>query len=42
MGVLKHFVEECAGSVHLRGIEKFWSIRIFWLKNDIFKFKKVF
>ena len=42
MGVLKHFVEECAGSVHLRGIEKFWSMRIFWLKNDIFKFKKVF
>ena len=35
MGVLKHFVEECVGSIQLGVIETFWSIRTFYLKNLI-------
>ena len=35
MRVLKHFVEECGGSIQLGGIETFWNVETFWLKNHI-------
>ena len=45
MGVLKHFVEECVGSIQLGGIKTFWSSRTFWLKivhKESVKFKNLF
>ena len=42
MGVLKHFVEECVGSIQLVGIRAFWSIRAFWPKESQIKSIKIF
>ena len=35
MEVLKHFVEECVFSIQLGGLEIFWSIRRFLVKNYV-------
>ena len=42
MGVLNHFVEECVGSIQLRGIGAFGSIRTFLVKKIIYENSKIF
>ena len=42
MEVLKHFVEDCIGSIQFVAIEIFWSLRTFSVKKSYMKIQKSF